>query len=387
MRILSSVVYRFPFIVWSFLKAQTNTHQMARKSEVTSCDRTQLSGPLTFPCLPVRIRHTWCRTNCSADCSVPQKPSHFYDFEKNCPNAYLGRDDPAKAAQPQPCHHPQVGQGTILQPQGRQTRWHRLMKSKTPPFIAKALGSIPNRLQLAGGWIDQPFVSRHNPKPPGSMVVVHIEPDFRPMDRSGIAGGTRAIAMRIWKDKLPNRPPEDLVRELYEVENKGKTEPSGSQDMIGLVYPGVNRLDYDFKVHGGVFPSHIESCNSRQGCALAGQGVASDSSRAAARRLQSARHKKSRSEMGRTPRPVGSEIATSAIVKMDAKALGASLNLNMKCWETLLPHVVRHPLHPAGFDAAAQGVSTAIPWRDVFRLWWRLSDCRLERAGSRRVAR
>ena len=33
-----------------------------------------------------------------------------------------------------------------------------------------------------------------------------------------------------------------------------------------------------------------------------------------------------------------------AIVKMDAKALGASFNLNMKCWETLLPHVVRHPL-------------------------------------------
>jgi hypothetical protein len=28
---------------------------------------------------------------------------------------------------------------------------------------------------------------------------------------------------------------------------------------------------------------------------------------------------------------------------MDAKALGASLNLNMKCWETLLPQVVRHP--------------------------------------------
>jgi hypothetical protein len=29
---------------------------------------------------------------------------------------------------------------------------------------------------------------------------------------------------------------------------------------------------------------------------------------------------------------------------MDAKALGASLNLTMKCWETLLPRVVRHPL-------------------------------------------
>jgi len=33
-----------------------------------------------------------------------------------------------------------------------------------------------------------------------------------------------------------------------------------------------------------------------------------------------------------------------AIVNMDAKALGASFNLNMKCWQTLLPHVVRHPL-------------------------------------------
>ena len=64
--------------------------------------------------------------------------------------------------------------------------------------VEKLIGSIPNRLQLAGGWIDQPFVSRHNPKPPGSMVVVQIEPDFRPMDRSGIASGTRAIAMKLW---------------------------------------------------------------------------------------------------------------------------------------------------------------------------------------------
>ena len=94
------------------------------------------------------------------------------------------------------------------------------------------------------------------------MVVVQIEPDFRPMDRSGIASGTRAIAIKLWKNKLPNRPPEELVRELYDAENKGKAEPSGSQDMIGLVYPGVNRLNYDFKIHGGIFPSHIESLNS-----------------------------------------------------------------------------------------------------------------------------
>ena len=42
----------------------------------------------------------------------------------------------------------------ISRPQGRQTRGGRLMKN---PPVAKLFGAIPNRLQLAGGWIDQPF--------------------------------------------------------------------------------------------------------------------------------------------------------------------------------------------------------------------------------------
>jgi hypothetical protein len=209
--------------------------------------------------------------------------------------------------------------------------------------VARLLGGIPNRLQLAGGWIDQPFVSRHNPKPPGSMVVAQIEPDFRPMDRSGFASGTRAIAMKLWKGRLPNRPREELVRELYRAENNGKPEPSGSQDMIGLVHPGISRLDYDFSIHGGVFPSHIESLNNAR----------------VARWLERVLHL-----LAVEPRPPGYEplgkmnlqprwVAElgragrdcfEAIRRMDTDALGASLNLNMKCWETLLPHVVRHPL-------------------------------------------
>lgn len=216
------------------------------------------------------------------------------------------------------------------------------MQNKPSP-VARILGPIPNRLQLAGGWIDQPFVSRHNPKPPGSMVVVQIEPNFRPLDRSGIASGTRAIAMKLWKGRLPNRPPGKLARELYEAENKGKAEPSGSQDMIGLVYPGVNRLDYDFKVDGGVFPSHIESCNSPRVARWLDKvlhlipvqarpegynplGIKNLDPKWVARLGQSGRN------------------CYNAIVAMDANALGAALNLNMKCWETLLPHVVRHPL-------------------------------------------
>jgi len=208
--------------------------------------------------------------------------------------------------------------------------------------LSSVIGRIPHRLALAGGWIDQPFVSRLNPKPPGSMVVVQIEPTFRPMDRSGLATGTRAVAMKLWKGCLPNRPRAALVRDLYDAENKGKAQPSGSQDMIGLIYPGISRLDYDFAANGGVFPSHIESLTSpRQ-----------------ARWLEKVLH-----VLAVAPRPDGyspldkKQLAPrwiarlgqsgkdcfEAIRRMDLAALGASMNECMQCWETLLPGTVRHP--------------------------------------------
>ncbi len=209
--------------------------------------------------------------------------------------------------------------------------------------LRRYLGAIPHRLQLAGGWIDQPFVSRHNPKPPGSMVVVQIEPNFRPMDRSGIASGTRAVAMKLWRGRLPRRPLPELVRELYAAENKGKAEPSGSQDMVGLIYPGINRLDYDFRVEGGVFPAHVESLKDER----------------TARWLEKVLHL-----LPVEPRPEGysplgrknldpkwvARLGQSgrdcfdAIRRRDVAALGSSFNLNMRCWETLLPDVLRHPL-------------------------------------------
>ena len=38
--------------------------------------------------------------------------------------------------------------------------------------ITRAIGSMHYSIALAGGWIDQPFVSRLNPSPPGAKVVV-----------------------------------------------------------------------------------------------------------------------------------------------------------------------------------------------------------------------
>jgi hypothetical protein len=228
------------------------------------------------------------------------------------------------------------------------------------PNLSRAIGRIPYRLQLAGGWIDQPFVSRLNPKPPGSMVVVAVEPTFHYMDRAGCATGTRRIAMKLWNGRLPKRDPAKLVRELYAAENKGKAEPSGSQDMIGLVYPGINRLDYDFAANGGVFPSHIESLNNVR----------------VARWLERVLH-----VLPIEPRPEGynplgkknldpkwiarlgqsGKDCFDAIRRMNAKALGESLNECMACWETLLPHVVAHSTIKVDLKAILRAYQSEYP--------------------------
>ena len=215
-----------------------------------------------------------------------------------------------------------------------------------PKDITDILGKIQYRIALAGGWIDQPFMSRHNPSPPGSMVVAAVEPQFRWMDRAGICGSTRNVAMELWGGNLPPEDPEKLVRQLYDAENKDKTEPSGSQDMIGLIYPGINRLDYDCRHEGGYFPKHIESNNDPD----------------IARWLENALYVLPVNMRPEGYSPLGRQNLTpawvqrlgrsgrdcfDAIVRKDLAALGRSFNTCMECWHTLLPDILEHPmLHP-----------------------------------------
>ncbi len=209
--------------------------------------------------------------------------------------------------------------------------------------ISDLIGGIPYRVALAGGWIDQPFVSCLNPEPPGSMVVVQLEPEFPFMDRCGMATSTRKIAHRLWNGVLPEREAGVLMRELYYAENQGKPEPSGSQDMAGLIYPGVSRLDYDFAYEGGYFPAHIESNNDPRVAGWLGDVL---------QMIPIAPRPDGYSPLGVKNLDVNwiRRLAQSgkdcfaAIVARDIEALGASMNECMLCWETILPHTVRHPV-------------------------------------------
>jgi hypothetical protein len=174
------------------------------------------------------------------------------------------------------------------------------------------------------------------------MVVVGIEPEFRFMDRSGIASGTRAIATRLWQGKLPERPPAELVRELYEAENRGRSEPSGSQDMVGLIYPGINRLDYDACQHAGVFPAHIESCLDPQVATWLERVLYLLPVAPRPDGYNPLGEKNLNPDMVRRLGQTGKD-CYQAILERDLAALGRSMNDCMEFWASLLPHTVRHP--------------------------------------------
>jgi len=228
------------------------------------------------------------------------------------------------------------------------SRWqivdgHRLSAiGHQPSAITDAIGRLPYRMALAGGWIDQPFVSQLDPAPPGSMVVAALEPTCRFMDRCGLGTSTRKVAERLWGGVLPDADPAELVRQLYAEENRGKAEPSGSQDMIGLLYPGVNRLDYAFDHAGGCFPRHIESNNDPRVAAWLEDVIyvlpvaprPDGYNPLAIKNLDPIWIRR----LGQSGRD-----CYDAIVARDLDGLGASMNDTMRCWEAILPGTVRHP--------------------------------------------
>jgi cytidyltransferase-like protein len=111
---------------------------------------------------------------------------------------------------------------------------------------------LPYRIELAGGWLDQPYVSKYYP---GPVVTLSIEPTLEFNDRSGMAGSTRRHMREIWGDKLPPGDYEKLAKILFAYDNPPGTKIiSGSQDSIGLVFPGLAYAYYD----NDYWPQYIE---------------------------------------------------------------------------------------------------------------------------------
>ena len=116
---------------------------------------------------------------------------------------------------------------------------------------------IPTRLDLAGTWIDQPYVSMHHP---GWAITISLEPTFDVRGRCGLSTSTRNMIQKIWPMKLPKMDPEMLARLIFCFENNPEREDghiSGAQDSIGICVPGLCRHYYD----NNFWPKKIESTN------------------------------------------------------------------------------------------------------------------------------
>jgi cytidyltransferase-like protein len=114
------------------------------------------------------------------------------------------------------------------------------------------IGQMPFRIDLAGGWLDQPWVSEHYP---GPVITISLEPTIEFNERSGMASSTRRAAIEMWGPKLPAGDYEKLAKILFCYDNPpGTTEISGSQDAIGIVFPGLAKANYE----GKYWPTRIE---------------------------------------------------------------------------------------------------------------------------------
>jgi hypothetical protein len=192
---------------------------------------------------------------------------------------------------------------------------------------------FPYRLCLAGGWIDQPWVSKMHP---GSVVVAQIWPTMDFNDRSGLATSSRKIGIQLWGDRYPGGNHEQNAKLLFGAENPpGKMYVSGSQDQIGLLYPGINRLYYN----GGYWPVRIESTTEKDKCDW----------------LSDVLHL-----VPLEPRPEGydplkimhlekplvrelgeaGDSCWEAILKKDVHNLGKALTSTLLCWKKILPLTV-----------------------------------------------
>ena len=141
---------------------------------------------------------------------------------------------------------------------------HEGMEARSSTRLKASLGhneepatGLPTRLDLAGTWIDQPYVSCYAP---GWAITISLLPTFEIRERCGLSTSTRNQIKRIWPFQLPKMDPEMLARLVFCFENSPEREDgiiSGAQDAIGICIPGLCRHYYD----NHFWPEKIETCN------------------------------------------------------------------------------------------------------------------------------
>ena len=130
------------------------------------------------------------------------------------------------------------------------------LTARSSTDIKDSTCQLPTRLDLAGTWIDQPYVSCHAP---GWAITMSLLPTFEVRERCGLSTSTRNMIKKIWPGKLPDMNPEILAKLVFCFENDPERSDgivSGAQDAIGICMPGLVRHYYDNRF----WPDKFETC-------------------------------------------------------------------------------------------------------------------------------
>jgi len=116
---------------------------------------------------------------------------------------------------------------------------------------------IPYRIDICGGWLDQPFVSRLCSGSVITFPVYGLPYEFKDKQlslkdtidfshRSGMASSTRKDAVNLWGNVITHGDPKKLAYHLFCYNNPpGTKQISGAQDAIGIVIPGITKSFYN----------------------------------------------------------------------------------------------------------------------------------------------
>ena len=131
------------------------------------------------------------------------------------------------------------------------------LEARSSTDIKDSTCQLPTRLDLAGTWIDQPYVSCYAP---GWAITMSLIPTFEVRERCGLSTSTRNMIKKIWPVKLPDMNPEILAKLVFCFENDPERSDgiiSGAQDSIGICMPGLVRHHYDNRF----WPDKFEICD------------------------------------------------------------------------------------------------------------------------------
>ena len=130
------------------------------------------------------------------------------------------------------------------------------LTARSSTDIKAGTSQLPTRLDLAGTWIDQPYVSA---LAPGWAITISVLPTFEVRERCGLSTSTRNMIKKIWPVKLPDMNPEILAKLVFCFENDPERSDgiiSGAQDAIGICMPGLVRHYYNNRF----WPEKFETC-------------------------------------------------------------------------------------------------------------------------------